>query len=195
MLDLAPCQTAPLFREEHVLETAVLHARLLVEAEHLRLVFSNVRCELLKVSIAGAGMGLHDDARFGTIDARLPRAFGADDRAVRRQFLRVLTEVPHVSLRIMGVPIKRVLDECVVLECPVVNDGAVDTQNAFDVSSDGDDIAGGHAILLAFVVERCSGLQWKESVVDVPYELRPCLRRRRWLLCTRNRDCDERHRD
>jgi hypothetical protein len=82
-----------------------------VQSEDGRHILRDSGGELLRVGIADARMGFHDDARPRVIDAGLPGAFGADHVAVGIQFLCVLAKIPDIPGGILCKPVQCVLRE------------------------------------------------------------------------------------
>src|SRR5215510_3697944 len=79
-------------------------------------------------------MGLHDDAGCGAIDAGMPGSLSADLAVLK--CLRILAEVPDVSVLVLREIIEGILFQNTANRCHVSDDGAGHAINHLGVASD-----------------------------------------------------------
>ena len=132
---------------------------------HLADVFGLALVELLAVGVAGLGGGEHDDPGQRPIDAGLPRSVRRRDLAVL-VLGRLLAQVPDVALRVLAVPVERVLDQGAVLEDAVADDRRRDAHDHLRLGEHLD-----LDVLVAVEDERRPDLHREERVIDARHEV------------------------
>src|SRR5262245_61368374 len=118
-----------------VRERAVRNGDRRVQVEHFRLVHGNPRSKFLRRRLSHLRMGPHDDARLGAVLPGLERSCGTDDVAVL-VLLSVLSEIPDVACRVLGIPIESLFPELSIEEDPIEHDGHCHAKNRLLTKSD-----------------------------------------------------------
>ena len=93
--------------------------------EHLEMVLGVAPPVLLEAFLADARVGRHQNPGARALHARPPRALAARHLAALVELGGVLAEVPDVALRVLGVPVVRLLLEVAVEPQAVVDDHAL----------------------------------------------------------------------
>src|SRR5207302_10227487 len=147
----ARLERRPLLREERAARGDVRDAHGGGERHDLKVILRMSLVVLLAGALADAWMSWDVDAGLRAVRTGEPRALATGDVTIRVQFRRRLTEVPHVSLFVLRVPIRGAFFEVPSLEESVVHLGRADTGNQPRPNDHGDDVARRLSVLHAAV--------------------------------------------
>src|SRR5262249_55563612 len=131
------------------------------EAGYFCDILSVAKVEFLAIEIAYCGIGFHDDAGLGSVDASLERTVDIKD-FVAVELMRVFAEIPDSAPGVLRVPIECILGQDASAIYGIVDFDAVNAEDRFGVMGYENDVA----FERIRIDEGGTGDEWHERIID-----------------------------